>query len=79
MFCLIAGQVSSFRLPLKHALILGLLLAAAGVLGDLFESLLKRASGAKDSGNMLPGLGGVLDVLDSLLFAAPVLYFYVLA
>ena len=79
LFCLIAGQVSSFRLPLKHALILGLLLAAAGVLGDLFESLLKRASGAKDSGNMLPGLGGVLDVLDSLLFAAPVLYFYVLA
>jgi len=55
---------------------LGVLLAAAGQLGDLVESQMKRAAGVKDSSDWLPGLGGVLDVLDSLLFAAPVGYLY---
>jgi len=54
------------------ALLVGLL----GQLGDLFESLLKRSFGVKDSGTIFPGHGGVLDRLDSILFAAPTLYLY---
>lgn len=53
------------------ALIYGLVVGGAGMLGDLAESVIKRDLQAKDSGSMLPGLGGVLDILDSLLFAAP--------
>jgi phosphatidate cytidylyltransferase len=52
----------------------GLLLGVAGMLGDLAESLLKRDAGQKNSSTWMPGLGGVLDVLDSILFAAPVAY-----
>lgn len=54
--------------------VIGFFLAIAGILGDLIESLFKRAAGVKDSGTMIRGMGGILDVLDSLLFAAPVLY-----
>lgn len=53
-----------------------LLVGLAGQLGDLFESLLKRSFGVKDSGNIIPGHGGMLDRLDSILFAAPTLYIY---
>lgn len=53
---------------------ISVVLSVSGILGDLIESLLKRASGVKDSGSMIQGMGGILDVLDSLLFAAPVLY-----
>lgn len=66
------------RLPLHHALILGVTLGLVGILGDLAESLLKRACEAKDSSALLPGHGGLLDRTDSLLFAGPVLYYYYL-
>lgn len=55
-------------------LVFGLLIAIAGLAGDLTESLIKREFDCKDSGNLLPGMGGILDVLDSLLFTAPVGY-----
>jgi phosphatidate cytidylyltransferase len=63
-------------LPALHAAGLGMGVAALGVCGDLVESRLKRWAGAKDSGVAFPGHGGVLDRLDSVLLASPVLYFY---
>lgn len=64
------------RLPVGHAAAIGLLLGIVGILGDLTESVFKRAAGAKDSSRLLPGHGGVLDRVDSLSFAAPTLYYY---
>lgn len=70
------NRLGEIPLPVAHAVVLGLLLSVIGVVGDMFESLLKRAAGAKDSSAFIPGMGGVLDVIDSLLFGAPVLYVY---
>lgn len=69
------GFFRGFNLSLSHALGLGLVLAVFAQIGDLAESLLKRDAKVKDSG-YIPGFGGVLDTLDSLLFALPVIYFY---
>ncbi|MBT5704708.1 MAG: CDP-archaeol synthase [Verrucomicrobia bacterium] len=64
--------------PLKgaHAIILGVLLSGLAVVGDLVESLMKRETGVKDSGTLFPGIGGALDLIDSLLFNAPIFYIY---
>ena len=62
-----------------HAILLGPLAALAAQAGDLAESMLKRAAGAKDSGTLIPGHGGMLDRVDSFLFAAPVVTLYVVA
>ena len=64
------------ELPLKLALPLAAVMNILGVLGDLTESALKRGAGAKDAAQILPGHGGLLDRLDSLLFNAPVLYYF---
>jgi phosphatidate cytidylyltransferase len=66
-------------LSIPQSIVLGVVLAVAGPLGDLFESLLKRDAGVKDSGSILGGHGGVLDRLDAFFFAAPAAYFAILA
>ncbi|MDD2752689.1 MAG: phosphatidate cytidylyltransferase [Candidatus Omnitrophica bacterium] len=65
------------RMDTLHVVLIGLVLGILGQLGDLSESLIKRDCQVKDSGKLLPGMGGILDVIDSLLFTAPVFYFYI--
>jgi phosphatidate cytidylyltransferase len=62
-------------LTLVECVIIGVLLACLGLLGDLAESFFKRSSGVKDSGTLIPGHGGLLDRLDSLLFTGPAFYY----
>lgn len=71
----IMGSRLSF-LSQKDAIVLGIGLGFAAVIGDLAESLVKRSADVKDSGRFLPGIGGALDLIDSILFTAPLMFFY---
>ena len=83
----IAGLITSFAMAILfkgllpsvsmgHIFVIGFLLSAVSQIGDLSESLIKRDCKVKDSGAIFPGLGGILDLADSLLFATPIFYFY---
>jgi phosphatidate cytidylyltransferase len=61
-----------------HAGLLGLVIALVAILGDLAESIMKRSLAVKDSGHVMPGIGGFLDLIDSVIFTAPIFYFYLL-
>jgi len=74
LYALMPGKLSAFRFD--DVTLLGLLLGLAAVIGDLAESIVKRGANRKDSSALLPGIGGTLDLIDSLLFTAPLLFFY---
>lgn len=73
---LIYHYIQADFISLKDALVCGILIGTIGQLGDLFESMLKRFTEVKDSSHIIPGHGGVLDRLDSLIFVIPLLYIY---
>lgn len=75
LYALFPGQLALLG-GWVHVVILCCLLATAAIIGDLAESLFKRGLAAKDSGQTLPGIGGVLDLIDSVIFTGPLLYFY---
>ncbi len=86
LFCLAAnlvwlavsgGKIGTTDFSLGHAVVLSILFPLVGTLGDLVESMFKRAVDVKDSNTMIYGLGGILDMIDSILFAAPLLYVYI--
>lgn len=79
-FSALASQAllpSGFPYTVLHVFFIGVFFGAIGQLGDLSESMIKRDCNVKDSGKLLPGLGGILDVVDSLLFSAPAFYLYI--
>ena len=77
VLCLTMGENIPLITPL-HAGLLAVVLALFGVLGDLAESILKRSLEVKDSGHVMPGIGGFLDLIDSVIFTAPVFFIYLL-
>src|SRR5262249_15412438 len=72
----LATSVYPRGMPWSHAVGLGVLLGVAAVVGGLIGALFKREAGVKDSGRFFPGIGGILDLVDSLLFNAPLMYVY---
>lgn len=83
IFCLVAGWVcgrwfNTMDMDMWQWIALGAVVCAFSTWGDLFESLLKRNSGVKDSGNIIPGHGGILDRIDSLLFVAPAVMLFMM-
>ncbi|MCK4882768.1 MAG: phosphatidate cytidylyltransferase, partial [Candidatus Omnitrophica bacterium] len=82
LFSALAAVLSRALLPAElnlsiiHVAFIGFFFGGIGQLGDMSESLIKRDCNVKDSGKLLPALGGVLDAIDSLLFSAPAFYFY---
>jgi phosphatidate cytidylyltransferase len=75
---LLLNLFSTFSLPYWQIIVLACLVSLFAQLGDMVESLLKRSLEAKDAGKLLPGHGGALDRLDSLIFVAPMVYYYVI-
>jgi phosphatidate cytidylyltransferase len=69
--------IVNIYIPLYHLIILGLLISIVAQYGDLMASSIKRQCGIKDFGTIMPGHGGILDRIDSILFVTPLFYFYV--